>query len=78
MDLKLTDVEIKEALVLYVNGQGFSTEGKSVSIELKSGRKGNGHSANIVISPKSDPAGGSSVNTGNSADSIFGGDGENS
>jgi len=73
MDVSLKDHEIKEALELYINNQGISTEGKTVSINLKSGRKGNGHSAEIVISAGIDPKTVDSTADTKDADSIFGG-----
>lgn len=68
MHLSLSDSEIKEAIELYVNTQGISTEGKSVDIKLKSGRNGNGHKAEVSIST---PDG--SESDGESNSSIFGG-----
>lgn len=67
MHLSLSDNEIKDAIELYVNNQGISTEGKNVDIKLKSGRNGRGHSAEVSISA-TEP-----TNTGGGDSSIFGG-----
>lgn len=52
MNLTLSDAEIKQAITDYVGNQGISLSGKSVSVDIKSGRKGNGYSAAIIIGDK--------------------------
>jgi hypothetical protein len=47
--LTVNQAGIEKALAAYVNNMGVSTEGKSVSVTLTAGRKGNGFTAEVVI-----------------------------
>ena len=49
MIMNLGSPEIYEAIHQWIKNQGISTKGKTVTIEVKSGRKGNGPSGVVKI-----------------------------
>ena len=73
MEITLKQNEIEQGIVSYLNEQGISTGGTTVTITLTAGRKGSGHSAKVEITPEmgtlgiakepSDPAIGGDLST---------------
>jgi len=51
MVMNLGSAEIFEAIQQWVKTQGISVKHKTITIEVKSGRKGNGPSAVVTINP---------------------------
>lgn len=47
MEIRLKESELKEAVVLWIEDQGFSLEDKSVDIDFTAGRAPNGFSAEV-------------------------------
>ena len=56
MKIRFNHTEIEEALVTYIEKQGVDLSGKIVEIELTGGRSGNGHYADMDITPADAPA----------------------
>ena len=51
MIISLTHDEIEQALVEFVSNQGIMSEGTEATVQIKAGRKGNGHTAIVTINP---------------------------
>lgn len=51
MDITLNDHEITEAVSDYISTLGVSLEGKDVVVKMTAGRKENGYSASVSITP---------------------------
>ena len=56
MKIELTDSEINEGLVSYIESQGIHIEGMDVEVHLTAGRGTNGNSATINITKRDDEA----------------------